>query len=97
MAYDAGMLGHVIAEINAKVAGGKVDKIYQPSRDEIVLLIRCAGAEHRLFVSALGQDSQCLHAGALCFRHPRDGRPVMVFAPLPEYFVQVIEKLERMN
>lgn len=52
MAYDAGMLGHVIAEINAKVAGGKVDKIYQPSRDEIVLLIRCGGAEHRLFVSA---------------------------------------------
>ena len=43
----------------------------------------------------LGQDSQCLHAGALCFRHPRDGRPVMVFAPLPEYFRQVLEKLEK--
>ena len=45
----------------------------------------------------LGQDSQCLHAGALCFAHPRDGRPVMVFAPLPEYFQKVLEKLERMN
>ena len=45
----------------------------------------------------LGQSSQCLHAGALCFRHPRDERPVMVFAPLPEYFTQVIEKLERMG
>ena len=45
----------------------------------------------------LGQDSQCLHAGALCFRHPRDGRPVMVFAPLPEYFQQVLEKLEKMS
>ena len=45
----------------------------------------------------LGQDSQCLHAGALCFAHPRDGRPVMVFAPLPEYFQKVIEKLEKMN
>ena len=45
----------------------------------------------------LEQDSQCLHAGALCFRHPRDERPVMVFAPLPEYFTQVIEKLERMG
>ena len=45
----------------------------------------------------LGQSRQCLHAGALCFRHPRDGRPVMVFAPMPEYFTQVIEKLERMN
>ena len=45
----------------------------------------------------LGQDSQCLHAGALCFRHPRDGRPVMVFAPLPAYFQQVLEKLEKMQ
>jgi len=45
----------------------------------------------------LGQSSQCLHAGALCFQHPRDQRPVMVFAPLPEYFTQVIEKLERMG
>ena len=45
----------------------------------------------------LGMDSQCLHAGALCFRHPKHGRPVMVFAPLPDYFQKVIEKLEKMN
>ena len=45
----------------------------------------------------LGQDSQCLHAGALCFSHPRDGRPVMVFAELPQYFRDVIAKLEKMN
>ena len=44
----------------------------------------------------LGQDSQCLHAGVLCFRHPRDQRPVMVMAELPEYFKGVLEKLERM-
>ena len=44
----------------------------------------------------LGQDSQCLHAGALCFYHPRDGRPVMVFAPLPEYFTAVLAKLQKM-
>ena len=44
----------------------------------------------------LGQDSQCLHAGALCFTHPRTGLPVMVFAPLPEYFNQVLAKLEKM-
>ena len=45
----------------------------------------------------LGQDSQCLHAGALCFAHPRDGHPVMVFAELPEYFKKVIDKLEKMG
>ena len=45
----------------------------------------------------LGQDSQCLHAFSLCFRHPRDGRPVMVFAPLPKYFEEVLEKLRKMT
>ena len=44
----------------------------------------------------LGQDSQCLHAGVLCFRHPRDQHPVMVMAELPAYFTAVLEKLERM-
>ena len=42
----------------------------------------------------LGQSSQVLHAGALCFRHPRDGRPVMVFAPRPDYFEEVLQKLQ---
>jgi len=45
----------------------------------------------------LGQESQCLHAGTLCFRHPRDGRPVIVHAPLPEYFEAVLKKLEKMQ
>ena len=41
----------------------------------------------------LGQDSQCLHAGILCFAHPRDGHPVVVMAELPEYFKNVLKKL----
>ncbi len=45
----------------------------------------------------LGQDSQVLHAGLLCFRHPRDGRPVTVYAELPEYFRALLEKLERIG
>ena len=45
----------------------------------------------------LGQSSQCLHAGVLCFAHPRDGRPVMVMADLPAYFKEVLEKLGRMS
>ena len=45
----------------------------------------------------LGQSSQVLHAGALCFRHPRDLRPVMVFAPMPEYFTALLEKLRKMS
>lgn len=45
----------------------------------------------------LGQDSQCLHAGVLCFAHPKDGRPVVVMAELPPYFKEVLEKLARMS
>lgn len=43
----------------------------------------------------LGQESQVLHAGILCFQHPRDGRLVVVSAELPEYFRQVLEILEK--
>ena len=43
----------------------------------------------------LGQDSQVLHAGVLCFRHPRDERLVIVSADLPEYFRGVLEILEK--
>ncbi len=45
----------------------------------------------------LGQTSQVLHAGMLCFTHPRDGRPVVAVSPLPEYFTRVLEKLERLG
>ena len=45
----------------------------------------------------LGQSSQCLHAGVLCFAHPRDGHPVVVMADLPDYFKEVLAKLERMS
>ena len=45
----------------------------------------------------LGQDSQCLHAGTLCFAHPRDGHLVIVHAELPEYFQTVLEKLSKLS
>ena len=43
----------------------------------------------------LGQESQALHAGVLCFRHPRDERLVIVTAELPEYFREVLDILEK--
>lgn len=52
MAFDAGMLRCVVRECGERLVGGKVDKIYQPGKEEIVLVIRCAGGEHRLLLSA---------------------------------------------
>ncbi len=42
----------------------------------------------------LGQSSQCLHAGELMFVHPRTGRSVAVSAPLPDYFLDVLRRLD---
>ena len=44
----------------------------------------------------LGQTSQCLHAGVLCFCHPRDGRLMIVSAELPQYFIDVLDKLQKL-
>ena len=43
----------------------------------------------------LGQSSQCLHARALRFRHPRTGEQITVTCPRPAYFEAVLEKLRK--
>ena len=42
----------------------------------------------------LGLDTQCLHARALDFTHPRTGERVHVECELPDYFQAVLSKLE---
>lgn len=42
-----------------------------------------------------GLAGQCLHARRLSFLHPRTGERVELECPLPDYFVQLLHKLER--
>ena len=51
MAFDGAFLHTVISEISEGI-GCHVDKIYQPSRDELVLLLRKKGFVKRLLISA---------------------------------------------
>ena len=52
MPLDALCLTAVVAELRAAVAGGKIDKLYQPTRDEVVLYVRGQGENVRLLLSA---------------------------------------------
>ena len=45
----------------------------------------------------LGQETQCLHARQLSFMHPTTGKTVEVESELPEYFLEVLEKLRRLS
>ena len=52
MAFDAGMTAAVCAELSDALVGAKIEKVYQPSADEIVLLCRGRGGSRKLLLSA---------------------------------------------
>jgi len=52
MPLDAICMTGLLDELRIALTGGKVDKIYQPARDEIVLHMRANGNNVKLFLSA---------------------------------------------
>ena len=40
---------------------------------------------------------QCLHAAELTLTHPKTGERMKFSAALPDYFVEILQKLERMQ
>lgn len=52
MAFDAAAVRAVCTELNDKLTGGRIDKIHQPERDEICIIIRTYSDTFRLVISA---------------------------------------------
>ena len=52
MAFDAGMLACVVHEIKSVAEGGRIEKIYQPEKDEIILQMRTTVGGKRLLINA---------------------------------------------
>ena len=52
MPMDGVMLGFVARELRDKLVGGRVDKLTQPEKDEIILTIRNQGENHMLLATA---------------------------------------------
>ena len=52
MAFDAFFLSAVLQEIRQKTAGARVEKIHQPSRDTVILQLRCEGGREKLLFAA---------------------------------------------
>lgn len=51
MPQDAFTLRHIARELNAMLSGGKVNKIIQPSRDEVDLLLYAGGKTRKLMLN----------------------------------------------
>ncbi|MBQ8506898.1 MAG: NFACT family protein [Clostridia bacterium] len=52
MPLDGFTLGLIARELNSTLSGGRIDRIIQPERDELILTIRNSGANHALLLSA---------------------------------------------
>ena len=52
MAFDAGMLSCTLAEIRKVALGARIEKVYQPEKDEIVLQMRSFEGGKRLLINA---------------------------------------------
>ncbi len=52
MAFDAFFLKAVLDDIREKALGARVEKLHQPSRDTLMILLRCAQGREKLIIAA---------------------------------------------
>ena len=52
MAFDAFFLSAVLEEVREKCTGARIDKIHQPSRDTLILHLRCKEGREKLLFAA---------------------------------------------
>lgn len=71
MSLDGAFLHGVMLEmLERRLIGGRVDKIYQPSRDEIILSIRTFGGAEKILFSA-NSSAACVHLTARTPENPK--------------------------
>ena len=69
MPMDGLTLGFAAREINARIAGGRIDRITQPEKDAVVLLVRADGANYKLLLCASPNNAR-LHFTNQTFSNP---------------------------
>ena len=56
MSFDGIVTNTVVSELNNTLIGGRVDKVYQPEKDEILIYIRNRGENYRLLISSASNN-----------------------------------------
>lgn len=69
MPLDATAIACLVSELTPKLKEGRIDKIYQPERDEIVLTVRTPSENLRLLISA-GHANPRLHLTEIKKKNP---------------------------
>lgn len=111
MAFDGVTIASIVQELNEKILEGRIYKIAQPEKDELLITIKNDGAQYRLMLSAdaslpliyLTQENKKspMTAPNFCMllrKHLQNGRIVAIKQPGLERVVQFeIEHLDEMG
>lgn len=69
MPMDGLTIGFAARELNAALAGGRIDKITQPEKDTVIILIRADNENKRLLLCASPNNARC-HLTSQTFPNP---------------------------
>ena len=64
MPMDGLMVGYVARELNEMLAGGRIDRITQPERDMVILVIRAGNENRSLLLCASANNARCHLTGS---------------------------------
>ena len=59
MPMDGLTVGFAARELNGMLAGGRIDRVTQPERDTVVMLVRAGGTNRRLLLCASPNNARC--------------------------------------
>jgi predicted ribosome quality control (RQC) complex YloA/Tae2 family protein len=71
MSLDGVFIKSIINELDKKLTGGRVDKIHQPDKNEIVMSIRSKGENLKLLITAAGSSPR-LHLTSITRKNPME-------------------------
>lgn len=111
MAFDGFVISNIITELNQKILGGRIYKIYQPESDEITLIIKKDRNILRLHISASASlpliyltdtsKTNPIQAPNFCMllrKHLSNGRIVSISQPNFERIIEItIEHLDELG
>ena len=69
MPMDGLTLGFAAREMERTLAGGRIDKVTQPEKDTVILVVRAGNANHRVLLCASPNNARC-HLTAQSFPNP---------------------------
>ena len=84
MPMDGLTLGFIAEELNSLLAGGRIDRVAQPERDELILTVRNNGRNMQLLISA---SADCARAHITAFKKNNPLEPPMLCMLMRKHIV----------